>query len=157
MNTTSKRDADILALARAGVTYQHIGQLFGITRARANQIALAAGISRDLSKRNDSNISPEQQAQRRAGMIRGQAHRLLNPRRCHGAGGPRRVMSRECRTARERKFDSSTQRDAARARQGIRLARQRAWRGPTPEQHDDFAERLTYDLAILERAADGDR
>jgi hypothetical protein len=64
-------------------------------------------------------------------------------------------VSRRGRHERET-IRTSGQTMAWQARRSIRLARRRAWAGPTPAQHDDYAERRTLDLAIVETVYTGE-
>lgn len=41
-----KRDLEILEMARAGKSYQEIGDKFGLTRARVSQICIQNGVKR---------------------------------------------------------------------------------------------------------------
>lgn len=48
--TLADRDREIVALAVAGVPYSKIGPIYGLTLGRAQQIAKAAGVSRNPLK-----------------------------------------------------------------------------------------------------------
>ena len=51
MTNKTVRNDEIVALARAGVSYNRIAALNGLTRQRVQQLARAAGISRNPERR----------------------------------------------------------------------------------------------------------
>lgn len=72
--SNARRDADIIEMGRQGVPYAELATLYGVSRQRVNEIALAAGVRRKGTRPGRRSRLPEPESIAR--MLRDEAGRL---------------------------------------------------------------------------------